>query len=210
MLHSVAMRPNTRSRRPGRPRSDKARQAILASTLELLEEVGFASLCIETIADRAGVSKATVYRWWKNKAEVVVEAFLSTVGSELLFDSGEPVQAALRNQMLRLAKIFNGSMGTVIASVIGAGQSQPEMLKAFRYGWIEPRRKDARRLIRQQMHRGNVRNDVSPDIILDLLYGAFYFRLLVRKGSIDKAFVESIADIVLSGSAHPGSQKSKR
>ncbi|HVZ18932.1 MAG TPA: TetR/AcrR family transcriptional regulator, partial [Terriglobales bacterium] len=166
---------STVSRPPGRPRSDEARKAILVSTLDLLEEVGFSSLCIEGIAARAGVSKATVYRWWKNKAELVVEAFLSMVGPELRFNTDEPLEDALRSQMHRLAKIFSSSVGTVIAAVIGAGQSEPEMLKAFTDGWIEPRRADARQLLQDEMDRGAMRDDVPPDVMLDLLYGAFYF-----------------------------------
>jgi AcrR family transcriptional regulator len=188
-------------RSPGRPRSDESRQAILDSTLELLKDVGFDGLSIEAIAARASVGKATVYRWWKNKAELVVEAFLATAGSELRFDAHEPIEAALRSQMLRVAKIFSGEMGTVIAAVIGAGQSEPEMLEAFHDGWIEPRRTEARKLLQQAMDSGRLRDDIPPDTVLDVLYGALYFRLLIRKRPLDKAFVESIANIVMSGSS---------
>jgi len=203
------MEVHTVSRPPGRPRSDEARQAILRSTLDLLEEVGFSSLCIEAIAARADVSKATVYRWWKNKAELVIEAFLSNVGPELRFDAGEPLEDALRSQMLRLARIFSGSMGTVIAAVIGAGQSEPEMLRAFNRSWIEPRRAEARKLLRDEMERGRIRDDVPPDAILDLLYGAFYFRLLIRKRPLDREFVESIAEIVMTGFKQQNRSKKK-
>jgi AcrR family transcriptional regulator len=200
------MRVSTVSRPPGRPRSDEARQAIVRSTLDLLEEVGFSSLSIEAIAARADVSKATVYRWWKNKAELVIDAFLSSVGPELRFDADRPVEDALRSQMLRLAKIFSSSMGTVIAAVIGAGQSEPDMLRAFNDGWIEPRRAEARRLLQDEMDRGRIRSDVPPDAILDLLYGAFYFRLLVRKRPLDREFVENIAGIAMDGAKNRGKQ----
>ena len=58
------------ARGPGRPRSEKARKAVIRSTLKLLERVGFNELSIEAVAAKAGVGKATVYRWWKNKAEL--------------------------------------------------------------------------------------------------------------------------------------------
>jgi AcrR family transcriptional regulator len=190
----------TTTRPPGRPRSDEARCAILKSTLELLDEVGFTTLSIEAIAARAGVSKATVYRWWKNKAQLVVEAFLTTVGPELRFPPEEPFDIALRNQMLRVARVFSGHMGSVIAAIIGAGQSEPEMLSAFHDVWIEPRRTEARKLLKDAMESRRVRNDVSPDTILDLLYGALYFRLLIRKRPLDPTFVNSIANIVMDGS----------
>ena len=64
-------------RGPGRPRSEKARKAVIQSTLTLLKRVGFNELTIEAVAARAGVGKATVYRWWPNKAELVIAAFRS-------------------------------------------------------------------------------------------------------------------------------------
>ena len=68
---------NKGRRGPGRPRSEKARRAVIKSTLELLEKNGFNDLSIEAVASRAGVGKATVYRWWSNKAELVIAAFVS-------------------------------------------------------------------------------------------------------------------------------------
>ena len=68
-----------------RPRSEKARKAVIRATLKLLERVGFNELTIEAVAARAGVGKATVYRWWPNKAELVIAAFSSAVEKELRF-----------------------------------------------------------------------------------------------------------------------------
>ena len=200
MLQSVSMPPIKPAPRPGRPRSNEARQAILKSALELLDEVGFGSLSIEGVAARAGVGKATVYRWWKHKAEIVMEAFLTKVQPELDFPPGELFEEALRNQLLRVSRIFASKMGPVIGTVIGAGQSEPELLRDFYRNWVEPRRTHARKMLQEAVDRGEVRSDVPPDVILDLLYGAMYFRLLVRKDRIDKAYAESIANIVMDGS----------
>lgn len=60
----------------GRPRSEKTKQAILSAAYDLLLENGFGAVTIEKIAERAGVSKATIYKWWSNKAAVVMDAFL--------------------------------------------------------------------------------------------------------------------------------------
>src|SRR5919112_2209299 len=73
------------SRPPGRPRSERAHRAILQAANELLESEGFASVTVEAIAERAGVSKATVYRWWPNRAAVVVDGFLSIVSFAVPF-----------------------------------------------------------------------------------------------------------------------------
>lgn len=60
----------------GRPRSEKTKHAILSAAYELLLENSFGAVTVEKIAERAGVSKATIYKWWPNKAAVVMDAFL--------------------------------------------------------------------------------------------------------------------------------------
>jgi len=209
MVESLLMSTCKTLPRPGRPRSNQARDAILNSALELLDQVGFAALSIEAIAARAGVGKATVYRWWKHKAEIVMEAFLARVQPELDFPPGEAFEDALRNQLLRVSRIFASKMGPVIGTVIGAGQSEPELLRAFYTSWIEPRRAQARKMLQEAMDRGEVRDDVPPDIILDLLYGAMYFRLLVRRDRIDRAFAEAVGNVVMDGSIR-GQKTNKR
>src|SRR5277367_695380 len=147
------------ARAPGRPRSEEARKAILLSTVELLKESGFSDLSIESIAAHAGVGKATVYRWWPNKAALVIDAFVSVVGSELSYPTVGPALEAFRAQMERWVPIFNSPLGKVIAAVIGAGQSDPEIIEAFRAHWVEPRRREARVLIAQGVKAGEIRAD---------------------------------------------------
>jgi AcrR family transcriptional regulator len=186
-------------RRPGRPRSDQSRKAILKSTLKLVEKYGFHELCIEDIAANAGVSKATVYRWWPNKAELVLDAFLSVVEAELHFERGIPIRNSLRAQMIRLSRLFSGKVGSVLSAVIGAGQSEPEMLATFRRRWIEPRRIEAKAILREAMDRGEIRSELSPDAILDVLYGAIYFRFLIGRDKLSDKFVDEVLNMVLPG-----------
>lgn len=186
-------------RGPGRPRSDEAKQAILDSTLELLKEVGFGELSIEGIAARAGVGKATVYRWWPNKATLVIDAFLTIVGPELAFPKGESASEVLHQQMLRLVKLMRGDFGKMLSAVIGAGQSQPELREAVWKNFIEPRRAEARNLIEDAQGRGEIRDDVPADTLLDMMYGPLYFRLLVGHAKIDNALVDAIFDVARSG-----------
>src|SRR6266700_5924675 len=147
------------SRGPGRPRSEKARKAVILSTLALLKRVGFNELSIESVAARAGVGKATIYRWWPTKADLVIASFVFAVEEELRFPSGGPVLASVHEQMRRWALIFRSPLGQIVATVIGAGQSDPEILAAFRAHWVEPRRTEARRLLRVAMKNGEIRAD---------------------------------------------------
>jgi AcrR family transcriptional regulator len=186
-------------RRPGRPRSDEAKHAILESTLRLVDKYGFHELSVEGIAADAGVSKATVYRWWPTKAELVFEAFLSAVEPQLMFRHDLPIREALRAQMLRLSRLFSGKVGSVLATVIGAGQSEPEMLAAFRRRWIEPRRDEARGLLEDAIQRGEINSTFTPDTILDVLYGAIYFRLLIGRDKLSDEYVDQVLNLVFPG-----------
>jgi AcrR family transcriptional regulator len=187
------------ARSPGRPRSEEARKAILESTLELLKQSGFADLSIESIASHAGVGKATVYRWWPNKGGLVMDAFVSVAEQELSFPPSGPVEKAIREQMKKWSSIFGGPLGRIIAAVIGAGQSQPEMLEAFQNYYVEPRRREARELLKQAMKNGELRPDLDPNLILDILYGPLYFRLLIQSGPLTLAFIDQVFDIVWPG-----------
>src|SRR5882724_8418272 len=89
------------ARGPGRPRSEKARKAVIRNTLKLLERLGFNELTIEAVAARPGVGKATVYRWWANKAELVIDAFVSAVDEELRFPVAPTVMESIHKQMSR-------------------------------------------------------------------------------------------------------------
>jgi AcrR family transcriptional regulator len=184
------------ARAPGRPRSEKARKAVIRSTLELLKRVGFHELSMEAVAARACVGKATIYRWWPNKAELVIDAFVSAVEQELRFPSAGPVLESIREQMRRWALIFRSPLGQVVATVIGAGQSEPEILQAFRAHWVEPRRIEARRLLRQAIKKGEIRADLDPDTVLDLLYGPLYLRLLLKHAPLEENFVNIVFNVV--------------
>ena len=190
---------DTETRKPGRPRSDEARCAILNSTFALLNEVGFNELSMEGIAGQAGVSKATVYRWWPNKAVLVIDAFLRAVEPELHFTHSEPTLQSIRAQMTRLVNMFTGPLGKTIAAVIGAGQSEPEMLQAFREHWLAVRRVEARELVRNAQAAGEIRPDIAPDTILDMLYGALYFRLMVQHAPLSTDYIEDIFRLITPG-----------
>lgn len=190
---------HVKKRTPGRPRSEEARAAILASTLELLEEVGFTDMKIEAVAARAEVGKTTIYRWWPSKAVLVADAFMSSVIRETRFPDTGSVREDLRAQMQRLAGIFRGQRGRIIRSLLGGGQSDPELIAAFRNRWLVPRRAEAFGILQRAIDRGQLPPDVDRNLLLDTLYGPLYFRMLVGHGPLNASFVDGVCDVVLDG-----------
>ena len=93
-------------------------------------------MTVEAIAERAGVSKATIYRWWPNRAAVVMDGFLSTVSSEVPFPHTGHAREDIRIHMRRLAEAFSGKIGRTVAALIAEGQSDPELAEALRSRWL--------------------------------------------------------------------------
>lgn len=189
---------DVKKRTPGRPRSEEARAAILASALELLEKTGFGELTIEAVAARAGVGKTTIYRWWPTKAVLVADAFMSSVVRETRFPDTGSIREDLRTQMQRLAGIFRGPRGKILRSLIGGGQSDPELIAAFRNRWLLPRRIEAIGVLERAIKRGQLPQELDPEALLDTLYGPLYFRMLVGHGPLSSSFVNQVCDAVMS------------
>jgi AcrR family transcriptional regulator len=186
-------------RAPGRPRSEQARLAILRSTLKLLGENGFSDLTIEAVALHAGVGKATVYRWWPHKAALIADAFASSTSRTLHFPDTGSVYTDLSQQMRRVVKIFRSRRGRIVSAMLGGGQSDRELITAFRERFLWPRRREAYATLRQAIQRGELRKDVDMDLLLDSLYGPIYMRFLIRHDKLTPDFVDRLCKLVLAG-----------
>src|SRR5579883_2120782 len=188
-------------RLPGRPRSEQAHQAILRSTLKLLQELGFGALSIEAIAADADVGKATVYRWWPNKAALVADAFSSSADQELQFPDTGSVRTDMSQQMRQLVRVLRGGRGRIVAALLGGGQSDPELIEAFRERFLWPRRQQAYTTLQRGIERGELPHDLDMDLMLDSLYGPIYMRLLIHHGKLTEEFIARLCDLVLDGVA---------
>lgn len=195
-------RTNGQRRSPGRPRSEDARKAILRSTLKLLQESGFPDLSIEAIAADADVGKATVYRWWPNKAALVADAFSSSADQELRFPNTGSVRSDLAIQAKHLVRILRGRRGRIVAALVGGGQSDPELIEAFRDRFMLPRRQEAYETLRRGISRGELPADMDMDLALDSLYGAIYMRFLIRQTGLTEEFIDEVVGLVMDGAAH--------
>jgi AcrR family transcriptional regulator len=189
----------SRKRSPGRPRSEPARLAILRSTLKLLGENGFSELTIEDVAAHASVGKATVYRWWPNKAALIADAFASSATRKLHFPDTGSVRTDMSQQMRQLIKIFRSRRGRIVSAILGGGQSDRDLIAAFRERFLWPRRQEAYTTLRRGILRGELREDVDMDLLLDSLYGPIYMRFLIQHDKLTPDFVDRLCELVLGG-----------
>ena len=187
----------------GRPRSPETRAKILKAAYEMLNEVGFMDLTIEGVAARAEVGKPTIYRRWKTKAALAMDAFLEAVNPEIVFPDTGSVKEDFREQMQKIVKLMNSPRGEVLASVIGCGQADEELIAAFRENWLIPRRKDAIAIFQRGVERGELRAEINPEVAIDALYSPLFYRLLLKHQPLSNKFVNELIELVMNGMSLP-------
>jgi AcrR family transcriptional regulator len=191
--------PSKLERGRGRPRDEAARRRILQAALDLMDETAFTQVTIEAIAGRAAASKTTVYRWWPNKAQLAIEAFREAVAPELpLRDTGS-LRQDLTAQMQNFARVLSGRGGRMLRSFLVAARCDPELAEAFRSIWSDPRRAEAKAMLRQKQATGQLRHDADLDLVIDSLYGPLYYRFLVKNELPSQKYAESLAALVIQG-----------
>lgn len=183
----------------GRPRSEKTKNAVLSAAYELLLENGFGAVTIEKIAERAGVSKATIYKWWPNKAAVILDAFFDAAVVRLpVPDTGSVINDMII-QVNNLANFLISPEGKVINEIIAEGQSDLKLAEAYRTMYFKPRRLDSRYILERGISRGELKEDLDIELVIDLIFGPLFYRLLITGDEIDKDFVDNTVSYVLKG-----------
>lgn len=185
----------------GRPRSERARAAILKAAGELLLEHGPGAASMDAVAERAGVSKATIYRWWSHKEALALDALYAEWSVPSPPDTGQ-----LRGDLIALlapwvAILTGRSFACVTAALIGAAGQNPEFGERYRASFIEPRRAPGREILRRAKARGELRAAIDGEVALDLIYGALYHRMLNGHAPLSQHFVEQVVDTALAGIA---------
>jgi AcrR family transcriptional regulator len=189
--------------RRGRPRSETAQQAILDAAAELLLTHGLGEVSMDAVAERAGVSKATIYRWWPTKETLALEALYHE------WDTARPSPndtGPLRDDLLSLLRpwirrVRARPYGRVIAALVTEANTDPKFAEQYRARFVEPRRQPARALFKRAIERGEIPADTDVELALDLLFGPIYHRLLHGHAPLTDRFMEAVVDSVLAGVA---------
>jgi AcrR family transcriptional regulator len=189
--------------RRGRPRSEASRNAILEAAGELLLQHGLGSISMDAVAERAGASKATIYRWWPSKELLALDALFSdwAPGPADRYDTG-----SLAGDLLALVRPWARQLtkqpyARVIAALVTKAQSDPEFAKEYRARFVRPRREQARTIFERAIERGEIPADTDVEVALDLLYGPFYHRLLHGHAKLSDRFTKTVVDYVAAAVA---------
>lgn len=183
----------------GRPRNMQTQQAILTAAYELLLETGFAAVTVEKIAERAGVSKATIYKWWPNKAAVVMDGYLSAASARLPVPDTGSVFEDIVEHAANLTRFLISREGKIITEIIGEGQSDPGLKEVYQARYFQPRRLEARQLMERGRERGELREDTDIGLCTDLIYGPVFYRLLLTGEPLDDAYIRQLVTAAFAG-----------
>jgi AcrR family transcriptional regulator len=185
----------------GRPRSARAKQAILATTIELLLAQGLHAMSMDEVAERAGVSKATIYRWWASKELLALDALAADWASPI--PAPQRDTGSLRGDLLArlrpwLRQLNQKPYARVIAGLIAQAQTDPEFAALYRVHFVAPRRDATRPLLLRAIDRGEIAAGTDLDFALDLLYGPIYHRLLNGHAPLNDRFTRQVVEAVVA------------
>lgn len=197
------MIPGANNRKTANPerRDPRVHRAILDATVYLLETIGYKKLSIEAIASRAGVGKQTIYRWWSNKAEIVMEAY-TAAGEERApgIDTGSVVGdiEAILVPVFEINSDPNQGPARAVKSMMAEAQLDPQFRAEFMkliMSWHGPLI-DA---LERAKARGELRPDADSATLVDIILGATWYRTLLEHAPLDKQYAHDIATSVIEG-----------
>ena len=183
----------------GRHRSVEAEAAVLKATLYLLERQPLRKVTADAIARRAGVSKATIYKWWSNKSLVALDAYLAGMTEQVPVPDTGSAELDFTQQLKSVMAFYTSSLGRLFAQFIAEWQSDPAFLALFRERFLYARRDMARVMWRRGVDRGEIRPEIDGEIVLDLIYGPMIFRLLAGHGSLSEQESEAVVQTAFRG-----------
>jgi AcrR family transcriptional regulator len=186
----------------GRRRNPATARAILTATLALLDDpaVGYRGLTMRAVAEGAGVSTATLYRWWPGKNHLVLDAYRSRSARDITPRVTGDLRTDLVAHLGHLAFTLNSPPeARTLAEIMLAAADDPAFGRLFRDTLLRERRQALLDMLAAAVERGDVSSSRDLGVAVDVAFGALHHRLLISGEPIDGPFVTALADIVIGG-----------
>lgn len=191
-------------RRPGRPRDSKTHAAILEAAFALLGEAGFQGMSVQAVAERAGTSKATIYRWWGSKEALLAEALDHHRHDQPFTPSGD-ARADLVALLTQLCTHLPPRSCSPIARLVGAMADSEELAELFRRHLMRPRRAVVAHRLEAAIAEGLLPPNLDRELAIDQLIGPILYRHLVAGATVGPDVPERLVDALLA--AHRPAEK---
>jgi AcrR family transcriptional regulator len=181
-------------------RAERVRAAVLAATIDVLDEFGVAGLSIERVAQRSGVAKTTIYRHWPAKVDLVVDALASLHDEPPTPNTGD-LAADLRECFHIVRDVeLQSRIGRIYPELLAAARRDPEYAQ-LQERFNSSRKQPLRTVLELAQLRGQLRSDVDLDDASDLLIGPLIARAFLGRAPADEKFLDLIIDTFVRGLA---------
>jgi AcrR family transcriptional regulator len=173
-------------------RDESARLAVLHAADDLLVERGFSRVTIEGIAERAGVAKQTIYRWWSSKVDILLDTLIDDAAQHLTVPDLPSAVDGTRRYLWTYARFLTKEpAGKVLLALLCETQHSPDMADTFKQRFLRPQRELERRLLKRGIDSGELPADLDVDAVLDALLGPILLRALTG-ARIPRAFTDGL------------------
>ena len=180
-------------------RSEEARQSVLEAADDLLVEVGYTRLTVEGIAERAGVAKQTIYRWWSSKNDILMDAFVQDAAEALIPSDTADLQQDLRTHARKIARFLTKSdAGAVFRALTAQAQHDAVLAARLRLEHLSKQRSYDRLPFERAVARGALDPNTDIDLAVDQIVGPIYYRVLVTGQPASPKFTDTLVDAVLT------------
>lgn len=190
------------ARRRGRGRRPLAdvRADVLDAAAEVLFREGVGGFTMEKVVTTSGVSSATVFKYWKSRGALALDGYVHAVGDAISARDTGDIGADLTSMIVTFVGfVTRAPEGPVLAQLIGAAQTDPDLAAQFEDHYFGPRRREALVLLDAAKSRGQIRSDADPGLVIDLIWGACYIRMLLPHltDQLTPEYARSVVDIAL-------------
>jgi AcrR family transcriptional regulator len=183
----------------GRQRSELSERAILSAVIHLLREKPLRDISIEEIARRAGVGKATIYKWWPSKAYVALDAFSKKLTQMVPVRDTGCVEKDIKEQLCLLFAFFDSPAGKLLTQFIAEAQIDAEFASLLRERFLKPRREAVGVIFDRAVERGQISYGLDREIVLDMIYGPGFYRLMTRRVPLGRKEVDAMVSTLFRG-----------
>lgn len=186
-------------KRRGRQRSEESEEAILSAVIDLLRDKPLRDVSIEEIARKAGVGKATVYKWWPSKAYVALDAFSKKLEQMVPIRDTGSAERDFKEQLCSLFEFFDSPAGKLLRHFIAEGQIDAEFASLFRERFLKPRRELIGVIFDRAVERGQIRRGLDRELVMDMIYGPGIYRIMIRYAPLEPKAVDAMISALFRG-----------
>lgn len=182
-------------KRRGRPRSEEAASAVLDAAYRLSAAEGLKGATIQAIALETGVSKMTIYRWWENRLQLLIDAFLHQTMLGLPVSEIDPPIQAIQAHAASYLVALQGDLGKVLSAVLAECITETGNANLLFDRYLSYRRKLGTRVIKHGQKDGSIRSTRPAEELYDQIYGTIFYRFIFGLKGLDKSFVHSLIEV---------------